>query len=78
MSAVTNTKISDWVAIANHLCRNAPQSTLCPDCQTASLKVRDIEYGPAGRRGKERYIACTHCGAFQVINVRRAGQPPRD
>jgi len=73
MSAVSNANLNEWVAVAQQLCRNAPNSAACPDCGESTLVMRDREYGPPHSRGRERYLICTSCGAFNVVNLRRAG-----
>lgn len=78
MSAIRNVKMSQWIAIAEHVCRHSPQSAVCPECGSASLNVRDLEYGPADRKGAERYLVCTKCGAYNMVNMRRAGNKVRD
>lgn len=78
MGAIRNVKISQWIEIAEFLCRNSPQSAMCPECGKASLRVRDVEYGPGASRGTERYLVCSSCGAFNAVNVRRAGRKVSD
>ncbi len=77
MSAVRNAKLNQWVAVAQQLCRNAPHSASCPDCEQRTLVMQDREYGPPHNRGRERYLICTSCGAFNVVSVRRAGVQSR-
>src|SRR5262249_13031227 len=45
----------------------------CPCCGSTSLSVRDVEYGPAHVKGIQRYIFCGWCGAFNGVNLKRAG-----
>jgi ribosomal protein L32 len=73
MSAVSNANLNQWVAVAQSLCRNAPHSAACPECGEAKLEMRDREYGPPHSLGRERYLFCKACGAFNVVNLRRAG-----
>ncbi len=75
MSAVSNANLNQWVAVAQQLCRNAPHSAACPDCGKSTLVMQDREYGPPHSRGRERYLICKSCGAFNVVSLRRAGMP---
>jgi hypothetical protein len=42
------------------------------------LQVRDVEYGWGHTKGLERYLICSHCGAYNAVNMRhaRAGSEP--
>jgi hypothetical protein len=62
-----------WVETAHNLGRKSAQSVACPSCGSASLSVRDVEYGFGHEKGVQRYISCGCCGAFTGVNVRRAG-----
>ncbi len=77
MSAVSNANLDEWVAIAQQLCRSAPTSASCPDCGESTLVMRDRSYGPPHSQGRERYLICTSCGAFNVVSLRRAGADHR-
>jgi hypothetical protein len=63
-----------WVETARHLGQRSPGAVACPCCGSASLSVMDVEYGFGHERGIQRYITCGWCGAFNGVNVRRAGK----
>ena len=72
MSAVRGKNIAEWVAAAQRLVLNSTKSVKCPDCGEAALQVRDVEYGWGHNKGLERYLVCSHCGAFNAVNLRHA------
>ncbi len=63
-----------WRNTAEALTGRAAENVHCPDCGRSGLKVRDVDYGHGYDRGVQRYMTCPECGAFQVVNMRRAGQ----
>jgi hypothetical protein len=63
-----------WDEIADYVGRRAAETVACPCCGSTSLSVRDVEYGPGHERGIQRYISCGWCGAFNGVNVKRAGE----
>jgi len=63
-----------WAETADCLGRRAPETVACPCCGSTSLSVRDVEYGPGHKKGIQRYISCSWCGAFHGVNVKRAGE----
>jgi hypothetical protein len=73
MSAIRSRKREQWVSAANLLVYKSAQHVGCPECGTPSLQVRDVEYGWGQRRGLERYLICSHCRAYNAVNMRRAG-----
>jgi hypothetical protein len=73
MSAIRSRKREQWVSAANLLVYKSAQHVGCPECGTPSLQVRDVEYGWGQRRGLERYLVCSHCRAYNAVNMRRAG-----
>lgn len=72
LSAVKNKNLSEWVAAAEKLALNSGDHIDCPECHQRGLKVRDVEYGWGPSRGLERHLVCTHCGAHNIVNLRRA------
>lgn len=72
MSAVRSKNLSQWVAAAESLVLNSAKKVECPDCGEAALQVRDVEYGWGHNKGLERYMICSHCGAFNAVNMRHA------
>jgi hypothetical protein len=72
VSATGNKHISEWIRAAEELAVSSTAHVLCPECGQPALKVRDIEYGWAPAKGLERYMVCSHCGAYNVVNLRRA------
>lgn len=73
MGAIKTGKREEWVLAAERLVHEAAHNVHCPACDTPSLKVRDVEYGWGSRKGIERYLICSHCGAYNSVNMRRAG-----
>ena len=73
MSAIRSRKREQWVTAAERLVCESADNVECPECGTASLKVRDVEYGWGTHRGWERYLICSHCKAYNAVNMRRAG-----
>lgn len=71
----THKKISSnqWHETALMLVSRSVDNVHCPECGKLSLSVRDMEYGCGTTKGIQRYIGCSACGAFQVINLKRAG-----
>ena len=72
MSAVRNRNLSEWVAAAEKLALNSAEHVDCPECRRPGLQARDVEYGWGPSRGLERHLVCTHCGAYNIVNLRRA------
>ncbi len=72
MSAVRGKNASEWVAAAQKLLVSSTKNVNCPDCGKPALQVRDVEYGWGHNKGLERYLVCSHCGAFNAINLRHA------
>jgi hypothetical protein len=72
VSATGNKHIGEWIKAAEELAVNSTQHVCCPECGQPALKVRDVEYGWAPAKGLERYLVCSHCGAYNVVNLRRA------
>jgi predicted RNA-binding Zn-ribbon protein involved in translation (DUF1610 family) len=72
MSAVRSKNLAQWVAAAESLVLNSAKKVECPDCGEAALQVRDVEYGWGHNKGLERYMICSHCGAFNAVNMRHA------
>ena len=62
-----------WVETAVALTSRSASDVTCPVCGSASLSVRDVEYGFGHEKGVQRYISCGCCGAFTGVNVKRAG-----
>ena len=62
-----------WVTAAQRLVCESTQHVGCPECGTPALQVRDVEYGWGTSRGIERYLVCSHCSAYNSVNLRRAG-----
>jgi len=62
-----------WHDMALFLISNSVSNARCPECGCNSLSVRDMEYGCGTSRGVQRYLMCASCGAFQVVNLKRAG-----
>jgi hypothetical protein len=73
MSAARSKNLTEWVAAAQSLVVNSTQKVGCPDCGKPALQVRDVEYGWGHSKGLERYLVCSHCGAYNAINLRHAG-----
>lgn len=78
MSAVRSKNLAEWVEAAERLVVNSTKSVDCPDCGKPALQVRDVEYGWGHTKGLERYLICSHCGAYNAVNMRhaRAGSEP--
>lgn len=72
MSAVKSKHLAEWMQAAERLALSAAQNVECPECGHKALKVRDIEYGWGPCRGLERYLMCSHCGAYNIVNLRHA------
>ncbi len=72
MSAVRSKNLDEWVAAAHKLVLNSTKTVNCPDCGKAALQVRDVEYGWGPNKGLERYLVCSHCGAYNAVNLRHA------
>ena len=72
MSAVRTKNLTEWVDAAQRLVLNSTKHVDCPDCGKAALQVRDVEYGWGHNKGLERYLVCSHCGAYNAINLRHA------
>jgi hypothetical protein len=73
MSAIRSGKREEWVAAAERLVFESAANVDCPECGTPALQVRDMEYGWGPRKGIERYLVCSHCRAYNAVNLRRAG-----
>ena len=73
MSAIRSGKRDQWVSAAHRLICESADNVACPECGTPALKVRDVEYGWGTRKGIERYLICSHCRAYNAVNLRRAG-----
>lgn len=73
----SNSKLKQWMEIAQGVTRAAGDAFLCPECRKGSVKVRDYEYGEGQAKGVARYLYCTECGALNVSNVSRAGVSSR-
>jgi hypothetical protein len=73
MSAIRSGKREEWVSAAERLVFESAANVDCPECGTPSLQVRDMEYGWGPRKGIERYLVCSHCRAYNAVNLRRAG-----
>jgi len=67
------TKRQLWVSVAQRLVCESAEHVGCPECGTPALQVRDMEYGWGTGRGIERYLVCSHCQAYNSVNLRRAG-----
>lgn len=63
-----------WVETAEALGHVSAAKVCCPCCGGPSLNVKDVEYGFGHDKGVQRYMSCSRCGAFMMVNVRRAGQ----
>ncbi|MEJ2117076.1 MAG: hypothetical protein P8Y67_03810 [Alphaproteobacteria bacterium] len=72
MSAVRSKHITEWIDAAEKLVLNSAHNVECPECGQKSLKVRDIEYGWGPCRGLQRYLMCSHCGAYNIVSLRHA------
>ncbi len=73
MGAIRSEKREEWVSAAERLVCELADHVHCPECGTPSLQVRDVEYGWGPRKGVERYLICSHCGAYNAVNMQRAG-----
>lgn len=73
MSAIRSGKREQWVFAAERLNCECVDHVPCPECSTHALRVHDVEYGWGTRKGIERYMVCSHCGAYNAVNLRRAG-----
>jgi hypothetical protein len=73
MGAIRSGKREEWVTAAERLVCESSAHVDCPECGTPALQVRDVEYGWGPRKGIERYLVCSHCGAYNAVNMRRAG-----
>jgi hypothetical protein len=74
MGAIRSGKREEWVSAAERLVSESADHVDCPECSKPGLQVRDVEYGWGPRKGVERYLICTHCGAYNAVNLQRAGQ----
>jgi hypothetical protein len=74
MTHTSQARFQQWLETAHQFDRNAPQNVICPCCGSASLSVKDVEYGFGHEKGVQRYITCGCCGAFTGVNVKRAGE----
>jgi DNA-directed RNA polymerase subunit RPC12/RpoP len=72
MSAARSKNLTEWVAAAENLVLNSTKKVGCPDCGKPALQVRDVEYGWGHTKGLERYLVCSHCGAYNAVNMRHA------
>ena len=72
MSAVRSKNLAEWIEAAERLVLNSTKSVDCPDCGKPALQVRDVEYGWGHTKGLERYLICSHCGAYNAVNMRHA------
>jgi predicted RNA-binding Zn-ribbon protein involved in translation (DUF1610 family) len=72
MSAAKSKNMTEWVTAAQLLVVNSTKSVKCPECGDAALQVRDVEYGWGHNKGLERYLVCSHCGAYNAVNMRHA------
>lgn len=72
MSAARSKNLKEWVAAAQSLVLNSTKSVCCPECGETALQVRDVEYGWGHTKGLERYLICSHCGAYNAVNMRHA------
>jgi predicted RNA-binding Zn-ribbon protein involved in translation (DUF1610 family) len=72
MSAARSKNLTEWVAAAENLVQNSTKKVACPDCGKPALQVRDVEYGWGHTKGLERYLVCSHCGAYNAVNMRHA------
>jgi DNA-directed RNA polymerase subunit RPC12/RpoP len=72
VSAVKKKCIEEWVKAAEKMVFRSAHHVECPECGEKALKVRDIEYGRGPCRGLERYLMCSHCGAYNIVNLRHA------
>jgi hypothetical protein len=70
---MTQTPPPQRAEIADHLGGRGAETVACPCCGSTALSVRDVEYGPAHEKGIQRYISCCWCGAFNGVNLKRAG-----
>lgn len=77
MNSSSNSKLKQWMEIAEAVTRCSESSVVCPECDAGAIKVRDYEYGEGQAKGVARYVYCSHCGALNVSNVRRAGVSSR-
>jgi hypothetical protein len=73
MGAIRSGNREQWVTAAERLVCESVNHVCCPECSTPSLQVRDVEYGWGTRKGVERYLICSHCGAYNAITMRHAG-----
>ena len=73
MGAIRSGKREEWVSAAERLVCESADHVTCPECEAPSLQVRDVEYGWGPRKGVERYLICSQCGAYNSVNMRRAG-----
>jgi formate dehydrogenase maturation protein FdhE len=74
MTQLSQAPFRQWVETAHNLGHRSPESVACPCCGSSSLSVRDVEYGFGHEKGLQRYISCGCCGAFNGVNVKRAGE----
>ncbi len=74
MPKQTQPKFDQWVETAEALVHQSSGNVECPCCGSASLSVRDVEYGFGHDKGVQRYISCGSCGAFTGVNMKRAGE----
>ena len=74
VNAKKQAPFGQWVETAHHLGTRSVETVACPCCGSTSLSVRDVEYGFGHVKGLQRYISCGWCGAFNGVNVRRAGE----
>jgi hypothetical protein len=72
MSAVKRARLAEWMEAAERLALSSEKNVDCPECGRNHLIVRDIEYGWGPCRGLERYLMCSHCGAYNIVNLRHA------
>lgn len=63
-----------WQETAEALVKQSSREVSCPSCGSASLSVKDVEYGSGHDRGVQRYMSCGGCGAFTSVSLRRAGE----
>jgi transposase-like protein len=73
MASVKKAGFGEWVETAEALVKRSANEVACPCCGSSALKVRDVEYGFGHEKGVQRYMSCSCCGAFNGVNLRRAG-----
>lgn len=74
MEKTKETRFQRWQETAEALVIKSSDDVSCPCCGSASLTVKDVEYGQGHAKGVQRYMSCGGCGAFTSVSLRRAGE----